>query len=111
MSSDQTGRDDRGGKNGPPNIADAEEQLRQLVDTALDAVVTCDTASRIVVWNSGAQRMFGWTAQEAVGKRLTDTIIPPELRDAHERGMAHYLASGEDGMRHHPTLRSRLHAG
>ena len=84
-------------------VPNAQEQLRQLVDTALDAVITCDPKSRIVVWNSGAERLFGWTAEEAIGKLLTETIIPLELREAHERGMAHYLKTGEG-----PVLGQRI---
>ena len=72
-----------------------DEQLRQLVDTALDAVVTCDVDSRIVVWNSGAERLFGWSSAEAVGLRLTDTIIPAEFVEAHTAGMARFIDTGE----------------
>ncbi len=84
-------------------IADAAQQLQQLVDTALDAVITCDVESRIVMWNSGAEKLFGWSAHEAIGLKLTDTIIPPEFGEAHTRGMAHYLKTG-DG----PVLGQRI---
>ncbi|MCP4013568.1 MAG: PAS domain-containing protein, partial [Phycisphaeraceae bacterium] len=44
------------------DTADArDQQIRLLVDTALDAVVTCDPDSRIVVWNTGAEQLFGWS--------------------------------------------------
>ncbi len=72
-----------------------EEQLQVLVDTALDAVVTCDTSSTIIGWNREAEELFGWSREEAIGKLLTDTIVPPELRAAHSAGMKHYLKSGE----------------
>ena len=84
-------------------IADAEQQLQQLVDTALDAVITCDAESRIVVWNSGAEKLFGWPATEAIGLTLTETIIPLEFREAHTRGMAHYLKTGQG-----PVLGQRI---
>ena len=95
----------QGGNGVPGNYGapDPEEQLRQLVDTALDAVVTCDTKSRILVWNSGAERLFGWKAEEAIGMHLAETIIPEEMREAHNRGMAHYLQTG-DG----PVLGQRI---
>ena len=95
----------QGGKDVPSyrGAPDPEEQLRQLVDTALDAVVTCDTKSRILVWNSGAERLFGWKAEEAIGMHLAETIIPEEMREAHNRGMAHYLKTG-DG----PVLGQRI---
>lgn len=84
-------------------ISDPEEQLRQLVDTALDAVITCDTQSRILVWNIGAERLFGWSSEEAVGMRLGDTIIPPEMREGHNKGMQRYLSTGEG-----PVLGQRI---
>ena len=95
----QDGKDVPGYQGAP----DPEEQLRQLVDTALDAVVTCDTKSRILVWNSGAERLFGWKAEEAIGMHLAETIIPEEMREAHYSGMAHYLKTG-DG----PVLGQRI---
>ena len=80
-----------------------DEQMRLLVDTALDAVVTCDVDSQIVVWNSGAERLFGWSSEEAVGLRLTDTIIPAEFVAAHTAGMARFIDSGEG-----PVLGQRI---
>ena len=86
------------------DAADArDQQIRLLVDTALDAVITCDPESRIVVWNTGAERLFGWSRAEAVGKRLTETIIPAEFSEAHERGMARFIETGEG-----PVLGTRI---
>ncbi len=86
------------------DAADArDQQLRLLVDTALDAVITCDPESRIVVWNTGAEQLFGWSQAEAVGKRLTETIIPAEFVEAHERGMARLIETGEG-----PVLGTRI---
>jgi PAS domain S-box-containing protein len=72
-----------------------DEQLRLLVDTALDAVITCDVTSRIVDWNTGAEKLFGWSRSEALGRSLGDTVIPPDLRAAHDAGMKRFLATGE----------------
>lgn len=72
-----------------------DAQLRLLVDTALDAVVTCDVNSTIVDWNSGAERLFGWSRDEAVGMSLTETVVPEDLRAAHNAGMKRFLATGE----------------
>jgi len=73
----------------------SEERYRMLVETALDAIVTMDASGRITGWSPQAESIFGWTAAEAVGRVLSDTIIPPEHRDAHERGLAHFLATEE----------------
>ena len=79
------------------------EQLQALLDTALDAVITCDTNSQIIDWNQGAANLFGWSREEAIGLKLTNTVIPEDLRDAHNAGMKHFLRSGKG-----PVLGSRI---
>jgi PAS domain S-box-containing protein len=73
----------------------AEARLRGIIDSALDAIVTTDGASVITSWNHEAERIFGWSELDAVGRTLSETIIPPQHRDAHDRGVARYLATGE----------------
>ncbi|SFV14147.1 response regulator [Pseudoduganella namucuonensis] len=73
---------------------DSQRKLQAIVDTALDAVVRMDTGGRIVGWNSQAETIFGWRREEALGRRLESTIIPPRYRDAHREGMRRYIASG-----------------
>ena len=73
----------------------SEERTRLIVDTALDAVVTMDSAGLITGWSPQAETTFGWTRSEAVGRSLAQTIIPHTLRDAHQRGLERYLATGE----------------
>jgi PAS domain S-box-containing protein len=61
--------------------------LSQLFDAALDAVVVMDGSGLVTAWNRSATATFGWTADEAVGRRLSELIIPEGLRDDHERGL------------------------
>lgn len=70
-------------------------RLGAIIRSALDAVVSMDQHGRILGWNPQAEVLFGWTADEAVGRVLADTIIPPALRNAHSAGLARYLATGE----------------
>ncbi|MEO8804939.1 MAG: PAS domain S-box protein [Burkholderiaceae bacterium] len=72
----------------------SEERTRLIVDTALDAVVTMDAAGTITGWSPQAETTFGWTHAEALGRSLAQTIIPPRLREDHERGLERYLATG-----------------
>jgi PAS domain-containing protein len=58
------------------NLSDATTRLQALIATANDAVVTIDAQSLIIDWNNAAERMFGWTRLEAIGKTLTELIIP-----------------------------------
>jgi PAS domain S-box-containing protein len=74
---------------------ESEERARLILDSALDAVITIDREGRITGWNPQAARLFGWPREEAVGRLLADTIIPSAHRDAHWRGLARYLATGE----------------
>ena len=77
--------------------------LQTVLDTALDSVVVMDTDGMVIGWNGHSERLFGWSWEEARDQRLSDMIIPPTLRAAHEKGLAHYLASGEG-----PVLDSRI---
>jgi len=69
--------------------------LQSVLDTALDAVIVMTPDGIVAGWNDRAARIFGWTAEEAQGRRLSELIIPERFQDAHERGLAHYLATGE----------------
>lgn len=73
----------------------SEARSRAILDTSLDAVLLMDAAGRIVAWNPAAERTFGWSAVEVVGHDLAAHIIPERLREAHRRGLAHLLATGE----------------
>lgn len=79
-------------------LEDMSRRARMLIDTANDAVVTIDAASIIIDWNRTAERMFGWPREEAVGRVITDLIVPPQHREAHHRGMSRFLASREPGI-------------
>lgn len=73
----------------------SEYVLRQLIATSNDAFIAMDVDGRIREWNRQAEVIFGWTADEAIGRPLVNTIIPPTYRDAHAEGLARYLATGD----------------
>ena len=75
-------------------LRSSDRKWQGIVDTALDAVITMDAAGSICDWNPCAERIFGWSAAEAVGRPLADTIIPPDYRAAHQQGIARFLATG-----------------
>ena len=68
---------------------------RQIIENALDAFVVIDPASTVLVWSDQAEKVFGWSSTEAIGKAITGLIIPAELRQAHDAGMRNYLRTGE----------------
>ena len=72
----------------------AEERLRAVLQTAVDAIVTADRNGKIVFWNAAAARIFGYTAAEAAGKSVAD-LMPERFRDDHLRGLARMAGGGE----------------
>ena len=71
-----------------------EAELSMIIENAGDAYVSTDHSGVITEWNRQAELTFGWTRQEAVGLVLDETIIPPQMREAHRMGMQRYLDSG-----------------
>ena len=73
----------------------SEERQRLILDNAHDAFVAMSADGLIAEWNRQAEITFGWPRAEAVGRVLSETIIPPQFREAHSRGLARFLATGE----------------
>ena len=84
-------------------VHDNEERIRLIIETSLEAVVTMDAAGAITDWNPQAERVFGWTRHEALGRSLAETIVPARDRAAHRRGLQHFLATGTG-----PILNQRI---
>ena len=76
-------------------LRESETQLRGILEGALDAVVGMDASGNVIDWNAQAEATFGFTRAEAVGRRLAELIIPPPLREAHDRGLEKYFETGE----------------
>jgi PAS domain S-box-containing protein len=62
---------------GTPGIAPLAQRL---LDTSPDALLTITEDGRVLSWNRGAEPMFGYTAEEAIGRRIVDLTVPDELR-------------------------------
>jgi len=79
-------------------LQNRERHLMHLLNSALDAVVAMDVEGCITEWNPGAEKLLGWSFDEAVGQNLADLIVPPEHRAAHNHGLARYRASRQSSM-------------
>ena len=90
-------------------VMESQERLRAVIETALDAVVQMDTEGIITGWNPQAEKIFGWPRDEAIGRMLSETIIPLQYREAHEQGMKHFLATGKGSMLNSRIEISALH--
>ncbi len=99
----QLARADAGRQQAQMALAASEERTRLIIENALDAVITIDRSDAITGWSGQAEVLFGWTASEAVGRTLAEMIIPGRYRLDHQRGMEHYLATGEG-----PVLNRRI---
>ncbi len=84
-------------------LESSEARSTAVLESALDAIIIMDGEGLISEFNPAAQRIFGMTRDAAVGRKLSDAIIPPDLREAHQRGLANYLATGEG-----PVLGKRI---
>lgn len=76
-------------------LKDGERRLRLVIESAYDSFVAMDTNGTIVGWNEQAERTFGWSREEALGRKLSQLLIPTSFRDAHERGLQRFLETGE----------------
>lgn len=78
-------------------LAESREQKRKLdniLQNSLDAVVGMNASGYISLWSAQAEKIFGYTYQEAIGQRMSKMIIPQQYRDAHEQGLKHYMKTG-----------------
>ncbi len=76
-------------------IRRSEEKARLLTSTALDAIISIDADGNVISWNPQAEKIFGWLENEITGKQLSAFIIPHRYREAHDKGMASFMKSGE----------------
>jgi PAS domain S-box-containing protein len=76
-------------------LAVSEARQRTILEAALDAVISMDQDARVTYVNSAFERTFGYRAEEVIGRDLADKIVPPSLREAHRRGLARYLETGQ----------------
>ncbi len=90
-------------------LRESEEQTRLIVETAYDALISIDAQGVITAWNSAAETVFGWPRDEAVGRPLYETIVPPQHRDAHTSGLRRFLATGEGRVLNRRTEITALH--
>jgi PAS domain S-box-containing protein len=86
------------------NSRDAFRQLAAIVESSDDAIISKNLDGVISSWNHSAERIFGYTAEEAVGQNIT-LIIPPDRRDE-ERVILERLRRGER-VDHFETVRMR----
>ncbi len=66
-----------------------------VVETSHEPFVGMDAEGRITTWNPAAEEVFGWTAEEAIGQTVEDTLVPPDLRESYHRVLERFLWTGK----------------
>ncbi|MBW3638124.1 MAG: PAS domain S-box protein, partial [Armatimonadetes bacterium] len=85
-------------KQAESDLRASEARKAAILKTALDCIITFDAQSRILEWNPAAEKTFGYSRSEAVGARLNDLIVPPELGAGHYAGIEHWAKTGEGSL-------------
>ena len=96
-------------RNALDRVASRERRISQIVETALDAVISIDRDGHIVAWNHRAEEMFGWGGHEAIGRSLQEVCLPQRYRDRHVAGLKRYLDTGVGPLLDRRTRLSGLH--
>ena len=70
-------------------------KLQSLLESAFDCIISINGEGLITEFNPAAEQTFGYSRSEAIGRPMSQLIVPPELREAHRMGLTRYLRSGE----------------
>ncbi len=71
-----------------------EAQLSSIIEVAAEAFVSIDQQGRVTAWNPQAAKIFGWSAEEALGTLLEHLVVPPEAVGAYQHALQHCLQGG-----------------
>ncbi len=84
-------------------LRESEARKTAILAAALDCVISISSEGRIVEFNAAAEKTFGYSAAEALGQPIAETVIPPSLRPMHHAGFDRYFVTGEG-----PVLGQRI---
>ncbi|GAB6195634.1 PAS domain S-box protein [Lysobacter xanthus] len=79
-------------------LRESEMRIRTILEHSHDAFVACDEDGRVVEWNRSAEAIFGWRRSEALARPLSELIIPPAYRAAHDAGIARVFSTGANAL-------------
>ena len=76
----------------------AADHLSAYLEAAIDCVIVADESGRIVEFNPAAERTFGYSRREALGRTMAELIVPPSLRERHNAAFARFVKTREGSM-------------
>ena len=76
-------------------LREEREKLTRITGSAQDAIVMIDAQGNVSFWNEAAETIFGYTADEALGRELPPLLMPERFHEAYRRGFAHFRKSGK----------------
>ncbi|MEJ2499730.1 MAG: PAS domain S-box protein, partial [Campylobacterales bacterium] len=76
-------------------LRESEEKFRTMTASAQDAILMIDEDGKLSYWNDAAERMFGYSADEALGKNLHRLLAPERFHNAHREGFMQFQQTGE----------------
>jgi PAS domain S-box-containing protein len=74
-----------------------ESKVAGSVDRAEEPAFVMDGIGMVIQWSTQAEELFGWTDAEAIGRRLSELIIPERNRASHEAGLRRFMQGGSQG--------------
>src|SRR5918992_214945 len=76
-------------------MREGEALKSAVVESALDCVITIDARGRVTEFNPAAERTFGYSSEEVLGREMAELIVPPSLRDRHRAALRRYVETEE----------------
>jgi PAS domain S-box-containing protein len=76
-------------------LRESEDRKSAILETALDCILTINHKGDVLEFNPAAEKTFGYSRDEAVGRNMADLIVPHRLREQHRNGMLRHLETGE----------------
>jgi PAS domain S-box-containing protein len=85
-------------ESGKPAAEPDRRALSAYLEAALDCVIIADASGRVVEFNPAAERTFGYSRDEALGRTMAELIVPPSLRERHSTAFARFIETGHGTM-------------
>ena len=75
-------------------VGASEARKTAVFESALDAIITIDSHGYVAEFNAAAERIFGWSREQALGREMAELIVPPSLREAHRTALVRAVEAG-----------------